>query len=280
MSGAPAISLTETPRERRARLALELRALAGWSGYRKFVIVGIARTGSTLLIDLLNSHPGVLAFGEIFRNPDAIGWDVGPFRHHHDPRLLALYRANPVEFLNRAVYRRWPRTVKAAGFKLFYYHAQEEPFSAVWDELASDQNIHILHIKRRNVLAQYYSLQLAHRTDIWSTRAPQRDANAPIELDPAACEKHFEWVRGLEDACAARFTGHPMHTLYYEDLVADRAREMSAVFAFLGVPDRAASAHTVRQRTAPLRDAIANYGALERHFTGTPWEGFFEQRPD
>ncbi|MFT5502245.1 MAG: hypothetical protein ACI88G_002389, partial [Woeseiaceae bacterium] len=46
---------------------------------RPFVVLGKARCGSTHLLGLLNSHPGVLGFGELFRDDQMIGWDLQPY---------------------------------------------------------------------------------------------------------------------------------------------------------------------------------------------------------
>src|SRR5688572_26178109 len=111
-----------------ARAVINARSLGGNYSYRKFVIVGTARTGSTLLIELLNSHSQALAFGELFRSNDSIGWDVPPFVKRQDAKTLSLYRSDPNLFLKKHVFRRWPRNILAVGFKLFYYHAREHPY--------------------------------------------------------------------------------------------------------------------------------------------------------
>ena len=150
-------------RQALARAMLDLRSIGGSADYRRFVIIGAARSGSTLLTSLLNDHSQALAFGEIFRAQDMIGWDIPPFLDFQAPNLLALYRMDPVAFLQRKVFRRWPRNYAAVGFKLFYYHARTPVHAAVWTHLAADENLSVVHMKRRNLLDQYYSLQLAHK---------------------------------------------------------------------------------------------------------------------
>src|SRR5579859_4840291 len=91
-----------------ARAVLAVRSLAGRRDYARFVIVSTARTGSTMLTSLLNAHSGILAFGELFRSPEAIGWDIAPFIGQECGDLLARYRTDPVGFLEQWVFRRWP----------------------------------------------------------------------------------------------------------------------------------------------------------------------------
>jgi hypothetical protein len=224
---------------------------------------------------------------------------VVPYANFESKRLLALYQSDPCAFLAKAMFRRWPRTCKAVGFKLFYYHAREAPYVAVWDYLARDPEILVLHIKRRSILAQYLSLQLAHKTNVWTATRPipcppesgpsAFDLRAsdnptavesrpePIRLDGEACRRHFQWVRGLETACDAFFAGHDMTTIYYEDLIAHGDAEMARIQKVLGLRQEKLSAGTVRQQTKPLSQAIANYGELKNTFADTEWADFFTE---
>jgi LPS sulfotransferase NodH len=262
-----------------ARLSLRARSLGGHCDYQKFVVVGVARTGSTLLLNLLNAHPTVIAFGELFRGDGAIGWDIPPFVTQQSLRLRRVAETQPLEFLENAVFRRWPTEVLAVGFKLFYYHARFGLQAMVWDHLRKQPGLAIIHIKRRNILEQYLSLRVAHATNVWST-AKQPDGTAePISLVPEDCLRHFEEVRAQEEACDAFFAGCRILTLAYEDLVADRASAMKTVGAHLGLSLESAKPSIVRQRTQPLSSAIANYDELRAFFAGSAWESFF-RRPD
>jgi LPS sulfotransferase NodH len=263
------------------RAVLDIRAVGGHQDYTKFVIVGIARTGSTMLLDLLNNNSKVLAFGEIFRRATEIGWDIRPFGGPYDRRFLDLYRSDPRAFLDRIVFGRWPRSVRAVGFKLFYYHAQEPPFSDVWQRMIADSEIRIIHLMRGNILAQFLSLKLAHRSDVWSmTRATAGKAE-PIRLDPDGCARHFAEVRRYERECEQKFAAHPLLRVHYEDLVRAQDREMERVLEFLGItPESGSRTKLVRQRTVPLPEAIENFAELREVFHDTEWAGFFEVDPD
>lgn len=274
---APVPKTVRSLRHTLARGSVGLRSLTGTSRYTRFVIVGIARTGSTLLLDLLNGHSRIQAFGELFRRPDAIGWDVHPYQDLQGGRVLGLYQSDPCRFLETRVWGRWPRGQGAVGFKIFYYHAREAPFAAVWDHLARQKDLRVIHIKRRNILAQYLSLQVAHRTNVWSTTQRSAQAPEPIRLDPEECRKHFAWVRKLEDEADAHFANHPVLQVSYEALLADRQGEMGRVQRFLGVPEEEVRSRTVRQRTVPLRAAIANHDELAAAFAGTGWADFLAE---
>lgn len=259
-----------------ARAVLNLRSISGTSRYRKFVIVSTARTGSTLLVNLLKSHSQVCVFGELFRSANEIGWDVKPFRTFQRADIVSLYRTNPVAFLDGYVFRRWPRTCRAVGFKLFYYHARTPEHSVVWDYLAADPEVCVLHLRRRNLLAQYYSLRLAHQTNSWTKSAMRKGDAETMTMDAQECRDHFGWVRALEEQCAVFFSCHDVHDIWYEDLVSDQERTIGALQDVLGLTRQYVRPTIARQRTTPLHHAIANYDELNRELADTPWAVFFD----
>jgi LPS sulfotransferase NodH len=262
-----------------ARMSVRSRSLLGHHDYKRFVIVGVARTGSTLLLNLLNAQPTVIAFGELFRGDGAIGWDIPPFLTQQSSHFRRMTETLPLEFLENAVFRRWPREIAAVGFKLFYHHARSGPQAMVWDHLRDEPGLAIIHIKRRNILEQYLSLRVAHATNVWSTAKRSDRTAEPMSLIPEDCLRHFEEVRVQEQACDAFFAGGHILTIAYEDLVADRASAMEAVGAHLALSLEPAKPRIVRQRTRPLSSAIANYDELRAFFAGSAWEIFFRQ-PD
>ena len=258
-----------------ARGLIELRSLAGGRDHRRFVIIGIARTGSTMLRDLLNSHGEALAFGELFRSADRIGWDLSPFDDRQPTRTMALFRSDPVRFIETEVYRRWPSRLRAVGFKIFYYHAQTPPHDAVWRYLDRQADVAVIHVVRSNVLRQYLSLRLAHCTGSWSTTSPAREQE-PIHIDVEDCLRHFAYVRSSEQASRERFASHPFIEVRYEDLVRDQGAEMARIQRFLGLSPRPGRTSLKRQQGRPLSEAIDNYNELEEACAGTPWARFFD----
>lgn len=263
-----------------ARLSARRMALErGWTGhtdYTRFILLGRSRVGSNFLRGLLNAHSQAVVLGELFQNRQAIGWAMEGFPG--DGRTLAQFLHRPVTFLQDKVWRHYPETVRAVGFKIFYYHARDPEWTAVWDALGRDKDLRVLHLKRRNLLEIHLSRQRALLSDQWvHTEAGQRQAVGAIELDYAACLADFEQTRAWEEAGDAFFAGHPRLTLTYEELAAETEAEMRRVFTFLGLPLAPAQAQTAKQRQRPLAEAIANFDELKTKFAGTPWAEFFEQ---
>ncbi len=162
----------------------------------KFVIVGSARTGSNLLLNLLKAHPSVEMHGEIFNLNSLKG----------DDQRFALQ--DPLGYLNKKFTPEKPTTT-AVGFKLFYFHAVKEQLmpgyypdnlvqfgsaqiqrkingfhqlveqsydvdelaeklADVWRSIEQDTSIKIIHLKRANKLKTHLSLRKAFRSSRWA----------------------------------------------------------------------------------------------------------------
>ncbi len=258
-------------------LALQWGLLGGQSDYRRFMILGEARSGSNFLRGLLNSHPHVMTFGELFRFYDNIGWEIPDFeRYRQTPGLVSLMQRDPVKFLEDRVFESFPPSIDAVGFKMFYYHAQEDSRKGIWNHLEADRNLHIIHLKRKNSLRVLLSRKKAHITNRWTNVAgPEKDALS-IELSPGECLEQFSWTRRMWMKYDHFFRRHPRMDLIYEDLTGNCEREIQRVQDFLGVSPMRLSPGTCKQANRPLSEAILNYAWLKKQFEGTEWEIFFE----
>lgn len=115
-------------------IALKAGLIEGHRHYQKFIILGMGRTGSNMLATSLRSHSQVVVFGEIFNNNhELILWEYpGYARYRTLESALSLRESDIKSFLNKLVFRRFPKNISAVGFKLFYYHAQEENWKCIW----------------------------------------------------------------------------------------------------------------------------------------------------
>lgn len=246
------------------------------STYTQFVILGRARSGSTFLRGLLNGHDQVVAFGELFRFPNAIGWDLPEYESAQQAQeLIRLSQTDPPEFLKQAVFKDYPPDVRAVGFKLFYYHAQKGTRKAVWAHLRSRPAIRIIHLERRNLLAQILSEKRAFATDRWANTTGEPEEQRPIVLEYEECWRMFHRAGRIRESFNAYFSDHAILHLVYEDLANDYRRQMARVQDFLGVETRELRPTTYKQVTAPLCEAITNYEQLRERFAGSPWEPLF-----
>ncbi len=119
-----------------------------------YVILCQARTGSTYLVRLLRSHPGVVSHGELF-HPRAIYYADRKARM--DAESLAARDADPVAFLEGLQAAAPPGT--PVGFKIFPHHS-----ATILDHVRASPALRRILLRRDNLLAQFSSERIAETT--------------------------------------------------------------------------------------------------------------------
>lgn len=256
---------------------LDKQVLPSHKDYTRFIILGRSRVGSTLLLRSLQENRHILGFGELFQS-NAYRWIANAPRFHGSAKMLSnQYHEHPVLFLQNQIFRQQPKHIEAVGFKLFYYHARSEVGSSVWKYLQSQNNIRVIHIRRRNMLRAILSREKAAKTKSWvktsSTDALANDAQ--IKLNSSDCQTEFLKTQREEDNAIQWFMQNPTLEIYYEDLVDSFKNEMTKIQQFLGIEPQMLTPVTMKQANQPLAEAIENYEELKLAFKGTQWSSYF-----
>jgi LPS sulfotransferase NodH len=248
---------------RKAASILLHRTLApiGQKNYRRFIVLTRDRTGSNMLMQALNSHPQVAADYEIF----------GKLHGESEESILA------------RCFGKQPFYVRAKGFKIFYYHPQDADDSPIWNMLTDMEDLHIVHLKRRNLLRAEVSSRIAYTTGIYGVRSKKESeqfqkAIPTVRFSPEDLERLFAQNRRWEHDAAIRFAGHPLMEVVYEDMVADFEGEYRRVLVFLGMDYRAPRIDFRKQGAKSLSELVENYDELKRSFSGTEWGAFFDDQ--
>ena len=259
-----------------ARLvAIDVGLEHGHRTYRRFVILGQGRTGTNFLRGLLNSHGAILAFGEVFRSDSEISWGIPLW--HTSRGALSLAGTDANAFLDRHIFRAYPESIEAVGFKLFYNHAREASRRRVWDRIVDAHGPAVVHLTRRNLLKSLVSLRRAEMDGRWvATRPTTSRPMEKVRLTYEECVGYFEQSLRWQDEHESRLGGQPRLNVVYEDLVSRGPLEHVRILEFLGVPPRQLRPGTLQQSHGPLRDVLANFAELERRFSGSRWQPFFE----
>lgn len=243
--------------------------------YTRFIILGRSRSGSNLLRGLLNSHSQIIAFEEMFKDPQAIGWGLEGYPQ--DSRTLERFRNDTLDFIKQDLFTNMPVQVRAVGFKIFYYHAYGTDLEPVWEYLKTDTDVHVLHIKRKNILKTHLSKKRAELTDSWINLTGEKQRPVSIELDVKSCREDFEQTRAWEEEYDRLFASHPLLEVAYEELARDHTAVMDRVQQFLSVDHEKLEPQTYKQSHQKLADAISNFDELKSAFQGSRWEPFFSE---
>jgi LPS sulfotransferase NodH len=233
-------------------------SLFGHDQYKRFIVLGRPRIGSNLLISFLNSHPNIYARREIF------------------------FRLNGRDYrqvLNR-IFCKQPPNIKAVGFKIFYRQPYDDKNSGVWNDLIERQQVHVIHLKRRNILRALLSGKISHKTNIWqATKAShlQDIQGRKVEFSYEELATGFKAIRCLEDEFDDKFSSHPLLTISYEDLVSKSEAVFESITNFLELPFNSPKTRHIRLNPEKLSTLIVNYEGLKKEFSDTEWAHFFEE---
>lgn len=195
----------------------------------RFAIVGLQRTGSSYLVNLLATHPEIHCCGEIFNSGGIhLRWpeERGGRRAGRDivNELREVRARDPQEFLSRVLALDFGKP--AIGFKIFPSH-DPKTFEHILDDRGIAKIVH----SRDNVLARFASLRAARATSdfVGSVEKPLVEFKA--KRFALFHREHVAFFDGLERRLASgrqRF-----HRSRFEDFN-DPVR-MTAILEFLSV---------------------------------------------
>ena len=245
---------------------------------RKFVLVTEGRTGSTWVIHLLESHPEIVCFGELFHenfygtlpdgSQDIVTWNSYtaslPRAHGRIERFRMYFK-----YFDQYIYRQRPGR-KAIGFKLSYTQAVRG--FAILAYLKAHR-VSVIHLLRRNHLDRILSEDAIHARAQLHARVGVTVAPVQIHLEPESLLRRIE-DRDQQNRSAREFyskLGVPCFELFYEDLLKDQSA-MVGVLRFLGV-DPTQPLHSPLQKLNPTdhRQIIANFDEVRDVLEGTPF---------
>ncbi|HZZ29623.1 MAG TPA: type II secretion system protein GspG [Pirellulales bacterium] len=243
--------------------------------YRKFVLLGHPRSGSSMIIDALDNHPQIVAFAELFHRK-RIDFAFGSYENH-SAKLMEFRNKWPLEFLEQYVFASYPDHVKAVGFKLFPEQVENHTFRCIWKWLQRNQEVQIIYLKRRNLLATYTSLKIAEQTTKFKIGSESERSQAVVHLKPRQCIAEWRSRQRYNKVIDKKIAGHETLDWFYEDVSQTPAEHLRQAQQFLGVDVCDLKINMIKQEVRPLSVAIENYTELQQHFLGTPWESFFEE---
>ncbi len=210
----------------------------------RFVIVTPGRTGSELLVELLNSHPDIVC----------------------DPEILDQRRVLPDRFVAGRATRAGLSGAKAYGFKLFCGHFGYQPMRDRDEFLRqlSDEGVRLIFLRRENRLDQAVSSVVAAQTR-WHWRRQDGGTFAPLTVDAVEVLVMAYLFEESEQYLESILAPLPHLRLVYEDNLIDPAAQQATVdliCADLGLPSALAKSNLVRLTPPRLENVIANFAEV------------------
>ena len=242
----------------------------------KFAIVTTQRSGSTWLIDLLDSHPEIRAYGEIFlARPPSAKASNNP--RHSLERFYEFQRGHngirpwvTLKYLDLLDFRGEGRT--AVGFKLMYDQCLVRP--EILLKMVRER-YRIIHLRRENVLDVVLSLNRMRETNVAHLRSDSgqtAQSSQPASVDPRRLLGDLSYQSRQQRAARVvlKLSRLLVLDVTYEALRHDPVHAMSAIARHLSV----STDHSWRSSLKKLskeshRAAIANYAEVEAALSKT-----------
>lgn len=275
-----------------------------------FIVLTTQRSGSSWFIEMLDSHPRVAAYGELFlpagRGQPAWGrGDVvffSSFAKNKERGALGSRRpVRTVSYLRELLES--AGSVDAVGFKLMYSEARRFPEILLYSAARRIRLIHLVRTNHLDVIASREAMRTRGLQHAWrhgdgiqvaakgaaQSVAVMTDADSgatsfegtgstpKVVLGPGALVRDLAGLdRRVRFARAwLRFSRTPTLEVHYEDVVR-RPSAFGEVLRFLGVraaPDEVLHSAMTKINAPGQRDVIQNYDEVARRLEGTRFEG-------
>ena len=234
---------------------------------RPFVIVGAARSGSTLLQSLLDSHPHVVCMNELAsRNVRK-----SQFRRYYAGqrgRLLEVGKRDPARLAETVLLAPQPPGVHAIGFKLLYDQpADLEQRDEMWRRVAGIPGLRVLRTVS-NPARSALSFCIAIETGKWVNQQVQGD----LRVDTALLLKRLRKDDRHSDRVEALFGDGQILDVRAKEMLRD-PDVAAAALAHIGVEPRPLTATTKRQNPVDMAQVVTNYDEVLAALEGTKWDG-------
>jgi LPS sulfotransferase NodH len=246
---------------------------------QRFLVLAGRRSGVTLLVDSLNSHPEIECTKDVFttrRHWRRFQIDVKTglfyqFRSASLARQIA-YLCRRKQLVGDFLTERFSSVddLRARGIRLSYEQERKYPQALRW---ALHNDVPVLHLFRENSLKAIVSHFTAKKRGV--AHATSKLERVTLRLPPRELKKMLiERERSLA-RYRRQLAGHRCHEISYESFVAGREAETRRILEFLGIDQfLPLTSRWVKQNSDTLQDILENYDEIAGAFRATTFERY------
>lgn len=252
------------------------------SSYQPFIILAFQRTGSSFLSNLLQSHPDIVCFSEVF-HPEHCAFDYPFYPDTLHPEILRFRKEDPRQFLKTWIFRAYGENVCAAGLKIHYPQWEDTQFKPAMKEIAAISSLKIIHLVRENYLDILVSHRMAQKSGKWwksiselqSMNPDHSYSSPPITIDLREAEAFFTMYEEKMRDFRCTFRHREVFEISYESLCGQFDQGCTNLLEFLGAPQRSLVSRILKQKDRPNEEILVNYSSLKTYFKNSRWQEFF-----
>jgi len=240
----------------------------------RFCVLTTQRSGSTWLRDLLDSHPDIICFGELFYSKRARLTDPHIQPYHLQRAEIGGRRPRVVwNYLKRL--ETHPHAKRAVGFKLMY--GQLAQFPEILPRLILGRYT-IIHLVRENLLDVVLSEHRAARTGLAHTT--QAVEQVAVKLNVVELHRRLVFLSRCMSMTRWALRALPLdfRELSYEQLTTNPQAALESVMQQLGILSDGVCFRSERQKisSGDYRGKIENYDEVHRALAGTAFEDLLQ----
>lgn len=243
------------------------------SDYKKYILFGHQRCGSSVLTSGLESHGNMKSFAEVF-TPDLITFNYSGYDNKSIP-LIKYRDKHPISFLEDVIFNGQDDNIEAVGFKVFPDQIVKSRFECVWEWISNNEDVSLIMLNRENSLKTLCSVQIAKKTGVWGIKDASKRPTLTLKLSPKQCEKFFEKRERYGDLVREKFKHSNLLEINYETFSENIPYYLLKSQEHMGLNPVEFPVNDIKKEVRPLKEIITNYNHLEKYFTNTRWENFF-----
>jgi LPS sulfotransferase NodH len=245
----------------------------------RFVLISPARSGSTMLREILARHPQVHMHGEVMGDKQVrrmlrgyLPKAIKALSPEVFARTMLLERSRDTrQFFHERIFVA-DRKKKAVGFKLILDQAFSLHFADAFLWLADQKDLKIIWLERRNHLARYASTLLHKKGRVLVWAKDELPAQLTTEVDPDKFRQDIRNQKAAIKILRERFDGHPCLEIFYEDFVKDPHAGYKSILSFLNVDDAVQPCIATRKvNSTNLSEVISNLESIRSHTVISPF---------
>lgn len=202
----------------------------------RFAILCTARSGSTWLHTLLNSHPNIHSEGET---------------------VLLHHNLNPGQSFQDFAYSAYPLVIRSVGLKVFY---DDDLYQEALNSIKKDEGVRIIHLIRKDLTGQFISFQKAAASGEWSFH--KDSLSSKLRIDTNALQEYHKRQKLLREQIKLDFKNHAFMEITYEDLVKETGRVTIEIQKFLEIKQKKLFSLLKKQAIKPLKSEVENWNEL------------------
>jgi len=219
---------------------------------KKFVIFTVGRSGSSLLVSLLNSNPKIHCYGELLGKKL-----ISPTRYYQQVALI-----NHGEIF---------------GFKLntFHFRIQHIGDPVRFVDNLHDEGFEIISLRRENILRQIFShIYAVKRGKFFHTKREGQQKHSPIHVDLELLRREIILFEGYQELEEKILSTVPHLSLSYERDLVDRVNQQATInrlTSLLGTKPGIARTDFVITTPKDLSRIILNYDEIHQYLMTTQY---------